>query len=198
MIAVFKTLAERYSPKHVLWRFDPIILSSITPEDVLLERFHWLAKALHGYTERCIISFVDFYRKTTKRLNALAAHHHIHYITPSAEERRTLMGQLVRIAAQYQIQIRICCETELLGVPGVQQAHCVDAELLQELFPAKFQPLRKAPTRNGCGCYASRDIGAYDTCISGCEYCYATTNHQQALKNYQHHDPQFPILSGIG
>ncbi len=38
------------------------------------------------------------------------------------------------------------------------------------------------PTREGCGCFASVDIGAYDTCPHGCIYCYANANRAVAVK----------------
>ena len=38
--------------------------------------------------------------------------------------------------------------------------------------------------RQGCHCVESRDIGAYDTCLNGCKYCYASlmkrfTGHEE-------------------
>ncbi|PID56655.1 hypothetical protein CSB45_10505 [candidate division KSB3 bacterium] len=53
----FHTLADRYSPQHVLWRFDPIVLSSQLPVDAVVEKFSRLAERLKGATERCYISF---------------------------------------------------------------------------------------------------------------------------------------------
>ena len=51
-------------------------------------------------------------------------------------------------------------------------------------------------TRQGCHCIESRDIGAYDTCINGCRYCYANTDDRLALENYKRHDPDSPLLLG--
>lgn len=41
--------------------------------------------------------------------------------------------------------------------------------------------------REFCGCTKSKDIGQYDTCIHKCEYCYANTNKESALRNYKWH-----------
>ena len=38
-----------------------------------------------------------------------------------------------------------------------------------------------------CGCMAAKDIGEYNTCIHLCEYCYANTSKQAAMKNYETH-----------
>ena len=43
--------------------------------------------------------------------------------------------------------------------------------------------------RKECGCFASRDIGAYDTCPHGCVYCYAVQQRDVALRRFKEHDP---------
>ena len=41
--------------------------------------------------------------------------------------------------------------------------------------------------REFCGCMKSKDIGQYNTCIHGCEYCYANTSKQAAVNNFKGH-----------
>ena len=41
--------------------------------------------------------------------------------------------------------------------------------------------------RQFCGCIASKDIGEYNTCAHLCEYCYANTSKEIALKNWKQH-----------
>ena len=50
--------------------------------------------------------------------------------------------------------------------------------------------------RQGCHCIESRDIGAYDTCLNGCKYCYANQTPQKARENFKYHDPNSPLLLG--
>lgn len=53
--------------------------------------------------------------------------------------------------------------------------------------------------REFCGCMKSKDIGQYDTCIHKCEYCYANTNKDSAMKNYLCHklNPLAETITGI-
>jgi len=44
-------------------------------------------------------------------------------------------------------------------------------------------PLADQPSRDGCGCVASVDIGAYDSCSHGCLYCYANRSPEGARAN---------------
>ncbi len=183
MLDVFKRLAELTSPQHVLWRFDPIILSNTITDEMIVEKFDFLARQLSGFTECCYISFVDLYRKVQKNVATLAEQG-VQMYDPEDEIKKDIAARLAAIGEQYGIRLYACCEALLLDVPGIHQAHCVDPLLLHDLFPEKFQTLKPAPTREGCGCFASRDIGAYDTCIHGCRYCYANSSHEKALKRF--------------
>ena len=42
----------------------------------------------------------------------------------------------------------------------------------------------------------STDIGAYNTCMNGCIYCYATTGAASARKRYEAHNPAGEFLTG--
>ena len=193
MIDIFHELARRYSPGHVLWRFDPIIFSKQMPPERMLERFERLAERLKGATERCYVSLVDPYRNVRKNVEPLAEQGWWGE-PPDLEVMQAFAAQLVVIAHRCGMTLHACCESVFSSIDGIQQAHCVDPQLLAELFPERFHALRPAPTREGCGCFASRDIGAYDTCVHGCVYCYATASHAKALARFKAHDPQRSYL----
>ena len=68
-IRSFKELSNKIGKLKVIWRYDPIILSKNISIDYHLERFESIARDLHHYTKRCVISFLDIYSRTKKRLS---------------------------------------------------------------------------------------------------------------------------------
>lgn len=193
-VATFRMLAERCGPKHVQWRFDPIIISSLTGPDFYVRRFEEIASRLHGATERCYFSFVCMYSKVRRNLEMLGKEHNISCYDLPAADKTALAVRLQQTADRYGITLYSCCD-EALATGSVRQAQCVDGELLYELFPHKPKQTKINSTRKGCQCVISRDIGAYDTCPHGCIYCYANLNKDLAVKRFKAHDPSSDILT---
>jgi hypothetical protein len=62
---------------------------------------------------------------------------------------------------------------------------------------AKLNIKKKMEARKSyCACYLSNDIGAYDSCLHLCRYCYANGSDEEIRANYQQHDPHSPLLIG--
>jgi hypothetical protein len=93
------------------------------------------------------------------------------------------------------MQLRICAQKTLL-IPGVaEEARCVDADRLEKVSNKPIQNKSKQQgNRKECGCFASKDIGEYDTCPHGCVYCYAVQNRDLALQRYKAHEPESEFL----
>ncbi len=187
-IATFLRLAERY-PGQVFWRYDPIVLSDLTPPSYHIEKFGQLAERLRGATRRCYFSFVNWYLKVQRNFAKATAEHGVNFRDADLAERLDIVRQLAPMAAANGMTLYSCCQDALCetcpgGVNGIAKSRCVDIDTIREISPERYRKLREAPTREECGCYESRDIGYYDSCPHGCIYCYANLNREKAKAFY--------------
>jgi hypothetical protein len=188
-----RALSAEIGPERVIWRYDPIILSTRTPPTYHAERFSQLARELRGHVRVSYVSFCDPYAKTRRGFARLSARAGWEFRFGDPEERAVLARELAEIAASCGMQLSTCAEVEL-EVPGVERGSCVNAELLARQRPDLRFRARPAPTRHGCGCVESIDIGAYDTCSYGCVYCYANRNEELARRHQAEHDSSDSLL----
>jgi hypothetical protein len=188
-----KYLSRRYSPKHINWRFDPIVTSSVSDGAHYLREFEKLACELEGLVERCFFSFVMPYNKVRRNFRELERLSGVRVIESGEEQRIELANRLATIAQLHGIAMYSCCGEHLVG-EKIRKAHCVDGALIEQLFFPNGLICKDKPTREGCGCTESTDIGAYDTCPHGCLYCYANANKTVARRALQNHDPASAFL----
>ncbi|KHK00728.1 DUF1848 domain-containing protein [Desulfovibrio sp. TomC] len=191
-LATFARLAE-VLPGRITWRYDPIVLTAAMPPDWHRRTFARLAAALAGHTDRVVVSFVEPYRKTSKRMAALAEAGFAP-LDPAPEDRLRLLVDLRDMAASHGMALATCCQPEYFETAGIPAAHCIDAAWISERTGRAIPPAKDAGQRLRCGCAPSRDIGAYDRCLFGCAYCYATTSFDRAREHYGRHDADAVIL----
>jgi len=184
-------LVERYSPRQVVWRFDPICITDRLPFEVQEERFVKCAELLKGHTETCIISFAHPYKKVLANFQKYTAQR---LIDPPQELKREYARRLAMEAKKYGIRLYACCNDYLLS-EEINKAICVDGRLLSEIFQTPIDT-RPAVTRKECACTKSIDIGAYDTCGHGCLYCYANSDKERAAAAVRRHCPDWNGLLG--
>ncbi len=191
-IEALRELSKRYSPRHINWRYDPIIISDVTDYDFHIKNFKALASGLDGYVERCYFSFAVRYGKVKTNFGKFQAKHGVKITDPDNNFRIKLANELADIAHEHRIKMYTCCGDYLLN-QGIGKAHCIDGKLVEELFNMRFSHAQK-PTRKECGCTESADIGAYDTCPHGCVYCYANVNKEMAEARFRAHDSDSAFL----
>jgi len=187
-VEVFRKLAVRIGPERVVWRFDPLILTSCVIPEVLLDRIAWLSGMLRGSTRKLVISFADIerYRSVRRRLSRSNAG--AREFMP--EEMDEFAARLVECNKALELELSACAEDSELA--GIAKSRCIDGHLLASCFsddgelmaflgggtlfpgdgPVSFA-LKHRGQRKACGCIVSKDIGAYGTCAHGCLYCYA-------------------------
>lgn len=190
LIPAFQELSRMAGRERVVWRYDPIFLSDRYTVEYHCRYFLVLAAKLGEYTEKCTVSFLDFYRSTARNMRSL----HIREMT--AAQQREMMERFSEIAGEYGLYIDTCSEAISLEDLGVSHASCVDRERLERIGGYRLNVGRDRNQRKECGCAASVDIGAYDTCGNGCLYCYATDSPPRAAERVRAHRPDSPILFG--
>jgi hypothetical protein len=186
----FQRLSEKLGPHRVVWRYDPVLLSERYTPDFHVAAFDRLASRLAGFTERCVISYVDRYPKNGRAMDA----HGISGVGDKAVLR--LADAFSAAGRRYGIALSTCSEQVDLSAFGIGHARCVDPELIERIGGRPAGATKDANQRAACGCCASVDIGVYHTCTHGCAYCYANTSRERALRNREGHDPDAPMLVG--
>jgi hypothetical protein len=186
-IETLKQLSKIYSPQHINWRFDPIIISSICDRDFYLRAFEKLASEFAGLVERCYFSFVTNYYKVKRNFEVLEKNKGVTITDCSEDFKIELANELAAIAGSCGIRMYSCCGDYLIG-NKIQKAHCIDGSIIESLFFPDGLQYKEKPTRDQCGCTESTDIGTYDTCPHGCIYCYANAHKSKATQRYNNHE----------
>lgn len=188
ILQTFRQLSDRLGKERILWRYDPILINDAYSLDYHIKNYKMLCKELQGYTDICTISFVDIYQKLNKKVKE-------NVLKPIGEEQMHRMAsEIAGIGSRYRIVPRACCERTDFSNDGIMPASCIDKATVESACGHAVQIRKDNNQRQGCDCYQSVDIGAYNTCGNGCVYCYA--NHSDAViqRNMSLHDPNSEIL----
>ena len=187
-IETLKELSALVGKERVAWRYDPVLLTREYTIRRHLDTFPWMARELAPYIDRCIFSFVEMYKKLETNMPEI--------IPMSETERNALARGLGAAAAKLGMVIQTCGTNGDYTRYGIQASGCITLSILGKANHMEFRNLKHKGMREGCHCMESRDIGAYDTCLNGCKYCYANKNPREAFENYEYHDPASPLLLG--
>ena len=186
----FKKLSDIVGVDSMGWRYDPILVDEEHPVGWHIAEFGKMAETLSGYTNTCVISFIDLYSKV--RRNFPEAREVCH------EDRLVIGKAFIEIARRYDITIRPCAEGKELEPYGADCSGCMTVKTYEKALHANLDvPRRGTNQRNGeCACLLGTDIGAYDTCGHLCRYCYANVHADLVRENLRRHDPRSPFLTG--
>src|SRR4030042_2771670 len=102
-IAALKQLSREYSPLHINWRFDPIIISDVCSRDFYISSFEKLASGFEGIVKRCYFSFVVEYEKVKRNFAELAKQEGVKILNSGDDFKIELANELAEIAHQYGI-----------------------------------------------------------------------------------------------
>ena len=204
----FKVLSSKIGKNAVALRYDPILINDKYSAEKHIEMFDLFAKRLKGYTEDVTISFLDLYEKVKRNAPDIRP--------PTNEEQKQIAKEFVRIGKENNMVIHGCCENPNLKEVGIDITGCMSQEIVEKAIGFKI----KAPSgqskrivTNGnkevtkditisdkgkpiCNCLMGNDIGAYNSCMHLCKYCYANFNKTLVKENYKLHNPNSPFLIG--
>ncbi|NBJ92333.1 DUF1848 domain-containing protein [Parablautia muri] len=188
VIKYFQELSGKIGKGRVSWRYDPVFITNRYSVGYHIRQFEHMAEELSDYTEQCVVSFIDLYEKTKRNFQGVRR--------VTKEEQEKLIDAFSKIAKKWGLQIHLCCESTELIRENVDADGCMSRAVLEKALGARLNVPKKKAARNECSCLLGTDIGAYNTCLCGCLYCYANYDRETVLKNRKLHNPFSPLLVG--
>ena len=209
-IDTFKRLVDCLGFGKVIWRFDPLILTDRISIDDLIKKAERIGNALKGYTEKMVFSFADIaaYRKV--RANLVS--NNIRYREFGVPDMLRFAAGIQRLNHNWGYTLATCGEKIDIDNYGIVHNKCIDDDLMIKYFSDDvrlmeflgveitggdlFNPERTVikhrvnkdkGQRQFCGCIISKDIGEYNTCAHLCEYCYANSSKEIAMRHLLEH-----------
>lgn len=178
VIECIKKLSSYLGKENVCVRYDPILLNSKYNVDYHVRAFNKLCTMLKGYVFKMIVSFVDDYKNVRNN--------HLDYHEPSNEEYLKLKEEFEK----NNIKIISCMENKYQI--GDEKDCCVSIKYAFERTGKLFKEWKA----RDCHCVNMVDVGAYNSCLHGCKYCYANFDSKQIVSNYKMHDVNSSLLIG--
>ncbi|WP_295729013.1 DUF1848 domain-containing protein [uncultured Muribaculum sp.] len=143
-VETFRALARRIGTQRVVWRFDPLIVTSSLDVAGLLGRISRVGELLKGYTGKMVFSFVDIASYGRIRRNLMS-------VADSFLDNEPLQGELsddmqVCLAeglAQlrrrwheegWPVEMATCAESVDLSRFGIIHNSCIDREMMMDVF----------------------------------------------------------------
>lgn len=190
-LETFKRLADAVGKERVIWRYDPILINEKYDIHFHQQQFAAIAHALDGYTEMCMLGFIDHYR----HIRTVLARHHIEPLV--REDIETMASAFKSVLHSSSVQLTTCTSKVDLSPLGIPAGRCIDDRLIERITGHAISARKDKNQRALCQCVQSVDIGAYNTCLNGCLYCYANRSALTGIQSVARlHDPQSPLLIG--
>ena len=188
VIKSFQQLSSIVGKNSICWRYDPIFITEKYGIEHHMKCFEEMSKEISPYTNCCIFSFVQMYKKLAYTFPELRP--------VSEKEKKILLTEMGKIAEKYNLRLQSCGDGNDYTAYGISRSGCITAPIIEKAIGRELKSIRPKPSRKGCGCLPYSDIGAYNTCPSGCLYCYATKDTTLAAESCRKHNPLSPLLNG--
>lgn len=144
-VETFKRLSALIGKERVIWRFDPIIMTShLQPRDIL-KKVWKIGNLIKDCSEKLVFSFVDVksYRKVQNNLikdTDSFTRETIDLAEPNDEQIREIVEGLAKLREHWKIEdgwtltLATCAEKIDLEEYGVEHNKCIDGDLMERLF----------------------------------------------------------------
>jgi hypothetical protein len=192
------------APSCIQLRYDPVVVGGQYNEDWHEKTLDRICQSLRGHTLVVNTSICEPYVTVVSRIERMLP---VRYRVADPERHPStvkrfpylntldplpLLRRLANVVRGHQMQLRICANPECAGADGLPTAQCCGLELFAPYPIERTRRLRSvqdSPSRTGCRCIATSDIGMSDTCPAGCLYCYVTGALQKSQNFFARHNP---------
>jgi hypothetical protein len=188
IIDTFLHLSDLIGKQRIIWRYDPIILTDTIDENYHLDKFYNLASLLNNATSKCITSFMVGYKKCIRNMGSLK------FERPDVTRKNSILTSLNQIAGHFNIELSICADDDQFD--DLKSSCCIDTELINLISGKKPEYKKDTSQRIKCNCTESIDIGAYNTCMHHCLYCYANYDNDKVNNTVAAHNINSPMIVG--
>lgn len=129
-IETFKLLVEKLGKGHVIWRFDPMILTDQITIDDLLRKVENIGNQLKGYTDKLVFSFADI--ATYKKVKTNLERNQVKYQEWTEEGMEEFARRLSEMNKknEWNYELATCGEKEIFTKHGIKKNSCVDDNLM--------------------------------------------------------------------
>lgn len=181
-------LSSLLGPGALALRYDPVLLSDVYTETVHYRSFDSILRCFRGRVDTVVVSFIREYPKheiTFPRLRSVPL-----------ETRRRMIVNFNRIAAGHGMLLKLCGEDpKYFADLGVHIGGCLTYEVFERALGVRLRR-ENYPRVRECDCLMGHDIGAYNTCLHMCRYCYANYLESRVRAAVKQHDVNSPLLVG--
>lgn len=164
IIAAIQQMSDSLGKICIDLRYDPIFIDSLHTVEWHKNQYRMLLHELGHYCSKSIISFIDNMGR-----NKIS-----HFKSPTEDEKISLCEAFVNTAKKYNLTVNTCAENlskELIDI-GVVPNACIDSDKISNILNYRLK-VAKSGSRQACNCVNNIDIEEYNTCKTGCAYCYA-------------------------
>ncbi|WP_300368607.1 DUF1848 domain-containing protein [Brachyspira sp.] len=171
LIKKFQTISKLFGKEKIVWRYDPIILNDDFNVDYHIKNFKIFAESLNGYTDECVFSFIQIYKKIKNNIKNI-----------NNNNEALLIKTMKELSIKNNIKLKSCSQDFDNFNIELEKSACIDKERIQKILGYSIKEKKDKSQRKLCNCIESIDIGMYNSCPNECIYCYA--NSKNILENY--------------